>query len=294
MRRNMRTGLVLEGGAMRGLFTAGVLDVMMENGIEFDGAVGVSAGATFGCNYKSRQIGRTIRYNRRFAKDPRYGSFKSLLLKGDYYGAKFCYSTLPRKLDPFDFKTFKENPMEFYVVCTDVHTGKAVYQKLYDGRKKDMAWIRASASMPLFSTPVEIDGGVYLDGGLSDSIPLEFLEKTVYERNVVVLTQPFGFVKKGSLIENIVPLFLGKYPELIKAMKKRPSEYNRELGYIRHQEIEGKALVIRPPKALDIGRTEHDPGRMQAVYEIGRSEGEKRLEEVKEFVKASAESEQLK
>ena len=147
----MKTGLVMEGGAMRGMFTAGVTDVMLENGMEFDGAIGVSAGAVFGCNYKSKQIGRTIRYNTKYCKNPRYASFWSLFLTGNFYGKKFCYRTLPKKLDVFDTETFQKNPMEFYVVCTDVETGKPVYRNCITGLEEDLTWIRASASMPIAS-----------------------------------------------------------------------------------------------------------------------------------------------
>ena len=148
---NYKTGLVLEGGAMRGMFTCGVIDVLMENGIRFDGAAGISAGAVFGCNYKSRQIGRPVRYNKNYCKDPRYCSDRSLIKTGDLYGADFCYRELPDVLDPFDRETFKNDPMEFYIGATDVKTGKAVYHKCTDGGEDDLLWMRASASMP--STP---------------------------------------------------------------------------------------------------------------------------------------------
>ena len=167
----MKTGLILEGGAMRGMYTAGVLDVMMENNIWVDGAVGVSAGAVFGCNYKSKQIGRTIRYNKKYGRDPRYAGFHSLLKTGDYFGTEFCYHEIPERLDPFDTETFEKNPVEFYVVGTDVTTGKAVYHKCTNGKDKDLEWFRASASMPLLSNIVEVDGYRLLDGGIADSIP---------------------------------------------------------------------------------------------------------------------------
>ena len=124
----MKTGLVLEGGAMRGMFTAGVLDVLMEHNIQLDGAVGVSAGAVFGCNYKSHQIGRTIRYNTEYCTDKRYASFGNLLRTGNLYSEQFCYHTVPEKLDPFDTEAFRENPMDFFVVCTDVRTGEPIYR----------------------------------------------------------------------------------------------------------------------------------------------------------------------
>ena len=186
----------MEGGAMRGLFSAGVADVFIEEGIEFDGLVGVSAGACFGCNVKSRQIGRTLRYNVKYCNDKRYCSFSNLLKTGDMFGVDFCYRQLPFELDVFDMKTFAENPMEFYVVCTDVKTGKAIYKKCEKADEEDLTYFRASASMPLVSTVVNApDGSLLLDGGVSDSIPLEFFEKKGYSKNVVILTQPRGYVK---------------------------------------------------------------------------------------------------
>lgn len=154
----MKKGLVLEGGAMRGMFTSGVLDVFMENGIDFDGAIGVSAGATFGCNYKSRQPGRAIRYNKRFSHDWRYCSFRSLFLTGDMYGADFCYNQIPNRLDIYDVETYRKNPMQFYIVASDAVSGKSVYKKLETCDAHDLMWMRASASMPLVSKPVKIDG----------------------------------------------------------------------------------------------------------------------------------------
>lgn len=145
----MKCGLVLEGGAMRGLFTAGVTDVFMENGIAFDGAVGVSAGAAFGCNYKSYQPGRAIRYNTRFCRDKRYCSIRSLITTGDMFGADFCYHEIPEKLDVFDFDTYENSAMEFYVVCTDVETGKPVYHRCDTMNSRELEWLRASASMPM-------------------------------------------------------------------------------------------------------------------------------------------------
>ena len=139
---NKKTGLVLEGGTMRGIFTAGVTDIMMENGIDFDGVIGVSAGAAFGCNYKSKQNGRAIRYNLKFCNDKRFCSVQSLIKTGDMFGAEFCYHELPSKHDIFDTKTFEENPQEFYVVCTDVTTGKPIYKRLDKAEYNDLEWLQ--------------------------------------------------------------------------------------------------------------------------------------------------------
>lgn len=279
----MKKGLVLEGGAMRGMFTAGVMDVLMENEISFDGTIGVSAGAVFGYNMKSRQIGRVIRYNTRFARDPRYCSIRSLIKTGDLYGADFCYKTLPEELDVFDTETYRNNPMVFYVAATDALTGKAVYKQVDEGCGKDLLWFRASASMPLVSRPVEIDGGFYLDGGISDSIPLEFMEKQGYEKNLVILTQPDGYRKKPAS-KALFGFSLRKFPALREAMYNRHIMYNRELDYVSESEKDGRAFVIRPESKLEIGKTEHNPDVMRRVYEQGRAAAEARLAQIKKFL----------
>ena len=280
----MKTGLIMEGGAMRGMFTAGVIDVLMEAGVCFDGAIGVSAGAVFGCNYKSRQIGRVIRYNKTYCQDPRYVSFRSLLRTGDIYGEEFCYHELPDRLDPFDVKTYEENPMDFYVVCTDVETGKPVYHNCLKGDAEDIQWMRASASMPALSRFVNLDGHMLSDGGTADSIPVRFFESIGYERNVVILTQPEGYVKKPNQLLPLLRILLRKNPALIQALENRHERYNETISYIKKQELFGNLLVIRPEAALNIGAVERHPEELERVYQLGRKEGEKRLAEVAEFL----------
>ena len=281
----MKKGLILEGGAMRGLFTAGVMDVFMENSVEFDGAIGVSAGAAFGCNYKSRQVGRVIRYNKQFARDPRFCSFRSLIKTGDLFGAEFCYHTIPDTIDLFDTEAYLNNPMEFYVVCTDVTTGKAVYINSDEAGDDSLEYFRASASMPLVSRAVEIKGKKYLDGGIADSVPIQFFESIGYNRNVIILTQPEGYIKKPSSAVKLMKYALKEYPMVIKAMENRHIEYNETLEYIAKEEKDGGVLVIRPEAPLEIGRIEHNPDVMQRVYEQGRKVAEKYLDKVKEFLK---------
>ena len=262
---------------MRGLFTAGVLDVLMERGVKFDGIVGVSAGACFGCNYKSGQIGRVIRYNKRFARDPRYCSWKSLFTTGDLFGAEFCYRTLPMELDVFDAAAYEANPMEFHVVATDCATGKAVYRRLDKADARAFDWIRASASMPLVSRPVEIDGGLYLDGGLSDGIPLRYFESIGYERNVVITTRPHGYRKFPTRKIRLVKPLLRRYPAVYKALVTRHVWYNEALEYIDSRVAAGAAVLIAPKEPLEISRVCHDPDMMQRVYDIGREAGESAL-----------------
>lgn len=280
----MKTGLVLEGGAMRGMFTAGALDVMMERGVDFDGVIGVSAGACFGCNYKSRQPERAMRYNLKYIRDPRYCGMKSLLKTGDFFGVDFCYREIPLHLDPFDSETFRNSPVEFYVVCTDVHSGKAVYQKLDKGDEEDMDWIRASASMPMMSRVVHLGGRELLDGGAADSIPLRWFQSIGYGRNVVILTQPRDFVKEKNSALPLMRVALRKYPKLIDTMAHRHEVYNDTTAYIRAEEAAGRAFVLAPDAPLPIKRTERDPEKLRAVYDLGRKSMEQNLDAMLEFM----------
>ena len=280
----MKNGLVLEGGAMRGLFTAGVLDALMRHGVGFDGIVGVSAGAAFGCNFKSRQIGRVLRYNLRFCRDWRYASWRSLWLTGDFFGAEFCYHELPEKLDPFDAAEFARDPVEFHLVCTDVERGEAVYRRCDTADEVTMEYMRASASMPLVSRIVEIDGKKLLDGALSDSIPLEYFERLGFTRNLVVLTQPEGYVKRPTRALGIMKLVYRRYPRLVELAAKRHSKYNAQLEYVRQAEAAGRALVLRPEKALPIGRICHDPEAIRAVHRLGVEAAEKHLDAIRGFL----------
>lgn len=283
----MKTGLVLEGGAMRGLFTAGVTDVLMENEITFNGLIGVSAGAAFGCNYKSGQIGRAVRYNTKYCSDPRYCSFRSLIKTGDLFGKEFCYRKLPDELDIFDKEAFNKNPMDFYVVCTDVITGKPVYKLIEKVDEDCYQWICASASMPLVSRITEIDGLSLLDGGISDSVPLKFFENIGYDRNVVVLTQPKGYLKKKNSLMPLIGIIMKKYPGAVEAMKRRHEMYNSTLEYISEKEKSGKILVIRPEKSLEIRRIEKNPEKLTEVYNIGRKQALQQLDKIKDFLSTS-------
>ena len=280
----MKKGLIMEGGAMRGMFTAGVIDVMMAHGIEFDGAIGVSAGAAFGCNYKSKQIGRVIRYNTRFSKDKRYGGFRVLLKEGNFYSKHFCYEEVPLKYDVFDYDTYEGNPMEFYVVATDVDTGKAEYHLLADRYDHGFEWIRASASMPLVSQMVEIDGRRYLDGALADSIPVEYFESIGYDRNIVILTQPKGFRKRPDSLLPLMKRYYRKFPKLVDAIVTRHEHYNATLDYIARREASGELLVIRPGEKLPIGRTEKDPDKLRQIYKIGRRTALDQLEKIQLYL----------
>ena len=280
----MKYGLVLEGGAMRGLFTVGVLDSFMENGIRFDGIIGVSAGAAFGCNLKSGQIGRALRYNKRYCRNWRYCSWRSLFLTGDMFGADFCYRKLPEELDPFDSSAFESCPAEFFLVCTDVVSGKPVYCRCDKADRTCMEWMRASASMPLVSSLVKIDGHFYLDGAITDSIPLKFMERNGYRKNIVILTQPEGYVKEAVPLQWLLNILYRKYPALRNALAKRHILYNEQTEYVQRREAEGAVLVIRPEHTLRIRHITHDPELLQETYDAGRRTAEKHRERIREFM----------
>ena len=280
----MKTGLVMEGGAMRGMFSCGVIDVLLEEKIRFDAAAGISAGACFGCNFKSGQIGRAIRYNKRYSRDPRYCSLRSLLTTGDLYGADFCYRELPDVLDPFDRRAFRENPMNFYVGATDVDSGEIVYHKCSDGGERDMQWIRASASMPMVSRVVEVDGRRLLDGGIVEPVPYPVLEREGCGRNVYVLTQPKGYRKEKASGLPLIRLLLRRTPKMAEAMAARHLVYNRQMVEIDRKEAAGEILVIRPPESLGIRRTEHDPAELERVYQLGRRTARQLLPAIRSFL----------
>ncbi|MBR5408021.1 MAG: patatin family protein [Lachnospiraceae bacterium] len=282
----MKKGLIMEGGAMRGMFTAGVTDVFMEKGITFDGAIGTSAGAAFGCNYKSGQIGRALRYNKEYCADKRYVSTREFFRTGNMYSEDFCYHEIPMSLDKFDFDAFNSNPMEFYITCTNIETGRAVHHK-HDEKNDDentfLEWVRASCAMPMLEQIVEIGGVKLLDGGVGDSVPVRYFEEMGYDRNVVILTQPLSYKKRRIKYGMMAKVKYRHYPKLTKAMLDRHERYNETYEYIRDKELKGELIVVRPPEPLNISIS-HDKHEIQRVYDIGRREGLKAIKRVKEFL----------
>lgn len=276
-------GLVLEGGGFRGMYTCGVIDVFMENGLCFDEVVGVSAGAAFGCNIKSKQIGRALRYNKRFCQDSRYSGLKSFIKTGDLYNKEFAYGIVPTILDPFDTKTFRENPLKFTVVCTDIHTGNPVYHEILNGDATDIEWIRASASIPIVSKPVKLDGYELLDGGVSDSIPVNWmLERST--KTVVVLTRDKFYHKEPIKYIHLLKKAFKEYPNLTKALENRYIVYNKTLDQIEQLEREGRIFVIRPSKPIACAMIEKNPDHLQEIYDIGRRDALHYLEDLKKYL----------
>lgn len=278
----MKTGLVLEGGAMRGMYTAGVLDVFMEHGVHFDGIIGVSAGAVFGVNYLSGQRGRVIRYNCRFNTDKNYMGVGCLLKTGNYFNTEYAYYRVPRELDFFDDETYMSSGVPFYAVVTNVETGEPEYMRV-ESVLGQMETLRASASMPFASKPVEINGKKYLDGGVTDSIPFEKFAEMGYEKQVVVLTRDMSYRKKpmnGALIS----LFYRKYPEFRRRLKNRHIVYNESVHKLAELEKAGRAFVIRPSAPIEISRTEREPEKLKQVYALGRADAERELERLGKYL----------
>ena len=267
---------------MRGLYSAGVLDVFMQNDIKADVVYGVSAGALFGLNYKSRQIGRAIRYNLKYAKNKNYMGLYSLITTGDVMNRDFCFRKLVYELDKLDFETYKNNPVEFYAVVTNLQTGKAEYKKI-DDAQKDMEYFRASGSMPFVSIPVEIDGNLYLDGAISDAVPIKKALEANYEKIIVVLTRPSGHNRKKKT-RMPYKLFYGKYPNFVETTKNSYKEYNETMDLIEKLESENKIVVLRPSKWIKMQRVEKDTTKLQNIYDLGVSDCTKGLDKIREYL----------
>jgi len=282
-RRNfMKIGLVLEGGAMRGLFTAGVLDIFLDNNVEVTDVVGVSAGTLFGVNYVSKQRGRALRYNLKYINDKRYMNVKSWLKTGNLINKDFTYYKLPFQLDVFDNKTFKESPINFFATVTNIETGEAEFVKIKDAYKQ-METLRATSALPFISEIIEVGDKKYLDGGISNSIPVDFFEKQDFDKVIVILTRPITYRKeKTTGIQ--YKLFYKKYPKLVKKLENRYKEYNDTVDKIVELEKEGKLFVIRPSENITIKRLEKDVEKLQKVYDLGLKDGNNIIEDLKQYL----------
>lgn len=278
----MKSCLVLEGGGIRGIYTAGVLDVFMDSNIHFDCVIGVSAGAIHGSTYVAQQNGRNIRYYKKYRSDKHFMGFYSLLTTGDIVGKDFCYREIPDILDPFDYEAFKNSQTDFYAVCTDVESGKPVYILIKD-MKKQIDCLRASASLPLVSKIVEVNGRKLLDGGISDSIPLKAAQKMGYDKIVVVQTRVKDYIKSP---ETKLPakIIYRKYPEFIKSIGNRHIMYNRQTALVKKLEEAGEIISIRPTKSLKIGRMEKNVENIELMYQLGRNDAENKINEVLKFL----------
>lgn len=267
----MELGLVLEGGAMRGMYTAGILDVFLDNQISVDGIVGVSAGALFGVNFLSGQRGRVIRYNKRFNGDKNYMGLLPLLREGNIVSTAYAYGDVPRRLDPFDDERYQQSGIPFYAVITDMESGSPEYIQIQSAFAQ-MDVLRASGSMPFVSRPVRIGNKRYLDGGIADSIPFQWLSAQGCGKLIVILTRDMTYRKK-PVPAALVKLYQKKYPLFAAKLRDRHLLYNRSAELLRQWEKEGRAFVIRPSHPIKIGRIEKDPDKLQAVYDLGVMDG---------------------
>ena len=279
----MKVGLVLEGGGMRALFTAGVLDALLDvKELDIDGIVGVSAGALFGANYVSGQKERAIRYNKKYAKDKRYMGLHSWITTGNAVNKDFAFYELPFKLDVFDQEKFKESKIEFHVVMTNVENGQAEYVLIEDVFEQ-MEYLRATSALPFASKIIEINGKKYLDGGISDSIPIDYCQSLGYDKIILVLTRPENSYKEDKL-NFLYKLVYRKYPNLVERLINMGKDYEVVLKKIKNLETESKVFVIRPPKVLKIGRLEKNEDKIQNVYDIGLNTGKKEIDNLLKYL----------
>ena len=279
----MKVGLVLEGGGMRALFTAGVLDALLDvKELAIDGIVGVSAGALFGANYVSGQKERAIRYNKKYAKEKRYMGLHSWITTGNAVNKDFAFYELPFKLDVFDQEKFKESKIEFHVVMTNVENGQAEYVLIEDVFEQ-MEYLRATSALPFASKIIEINGKKYLDGGISDSIPIDYCQSLGYDKIILVLTRPENSYKEDKL-NFLYKLVYRKYPNLVERLINMGKDYEVVLKKIKDLENDNKIFVIRPPEVLKIGRLEKNEDKIQNVYDIGLNTGIKEIDNLLNYL----------
>ncbi|MBQ7782140.1 MAG: patatin family protein [Lachnospiraceae bacterium] len=272
-----QAGLVLEGGGMKGVYTAGVLDFFLDKGIEFSSVYGVSAGACHMCSYLSKQKERALDISIDYLDSKKYCSAYSLLTTGDLFNVNTAYHLIPEYLNPYDYDTFNKYEGRAYAVVTNIATGRPEYLRIRDA-KKDIVAVRASASLPLVSRNVKIGDKVYLDGGISDAVPIRKSILDGNRKNVVILTKEEGFVRKPAKHMEVMKVRYFKYPKVYELMKNRHIAYNDTMDYLEKQQENGQAFVIRPKKKSDVGRIEKDVDKLKALYEEGYKDAEANYE----------------
>ena len=279
----IKAGLVVEGGGMRGVYSSGVLDFFIEKDLFFENNYGVSAGACHLCSYLAKQYKRAFRVNVDYLNDKRYCSVHSLLKTGNLFGAEMLYDIIPNELDLFDYDTYNKNKSNFYVVITDINTGKPEYVKIGD-LKKDIIYVRASSSLPLLAQNVKINDKEYLDGGISDSIPIKKSIADGNKKNVVILTRDSTYRKGKNSLMPIIKLKYKKYPNFVKSMADRYIVYNEILDFIKELEDNGDVFVIRPKNPVNIGRTEKNREKLEALYNDGYNDAKDCYEELLKYL----------
>lgn len=281
---DMKTGLVLEGGGFRGIYSAGILDCFLENNIILPYVIGVSMGACNAVNYISQQKGRNLKVPYTYINDKRYISYRRLLRKGELFGMNFIFNRIPEQLIPFDFDTFYKSKQEFEIVTTNCNDGRPFY--ISDFNKFDlMDSLKASTSLPLVQKMILLDNRELLDGGISDSIPVERAFEKNCDKVIVILTQPENYRKNAVSGDKVIKTFYRKYPELIKAILHRHVLYNDTLDKIKKLEKSGKVYVIRPEKRIPIGRVEKNKTKLKQAFDLGYTQCKNILPEIEKFLK---------
>lgn len=281
-----QAGLVLEGGGMKGIYTAGVLEYLLEQGVEFSHCYGVSAGACHLCSFLSKQRGRMYRISVDYLDDDRYCSMKSLIKTGDLFGAQMCYHEIPDKLNKFDYDAYARYQGKAYAVVTNVESGEAEYLPMKDLRQ-DIEAVRASASLPLVSRNVKIGGKYYLDGGISDAIPIRRSIADGNAKNLVIMTKEVGYRRKAAEFLPLIKTVYRKYPAVYHNMKNRHIAYNETLDYLERAQIAGKAFVIRPQKPSRIKRIEKDRGKLTSLYHEGYADAKRLFPELLRYLEGT-------
>ena len=278
-------GLILEGGGMRGMYTVGVLDYFMKKDIYFKDCFGVSAGANHGCSYCSKQKGRALKIAMRYLEKKQYASVTAMLLTGNFFDKNFHLETVPKQLVPFDYDAADKNPMNFYAVVTEMETGRPMYKRI-DNMREDMDWIWASGCLPLFARMVEINGRHYMDGGISDSIPVKESVRRGNAKNVLVLTRDKEYHKTQEKTMPIVKMVYHKYPQFINTMEQRPELYNETLEYILREEEAGRLFVIRPKEPVTVGRLEKNRDALKKLCKQGYDDAKEAYEALLQYMQA--------
>ena len=279
-----KIGLILEGGGMRGIYTAGVLDFFIEKNIEVDITIGVSAGSCHASSYLSKQYKRAYNATVDYINDKRYLSFSNLIKTGSIFGMDFMFNKIPNELNIYDYDTFAKSKSKFVVVATNCETGSPEYFELKD-LKKEIIYMQASCSIPMFANIVEIDDFKLVDGGVSDSIPIEYALNQGYKKNIVVLTRDITYKKNKQKFLPIVNKKYKKYPNLIKAIENRHLNYNKSLNLVNQLEKDGDVLVIRPKKPVNVSQIEKNAKKLTSLYEEGYDDAKELYDKILDFIK---------
>ncbi|MFE8702020.1 patatin family protein [Cytobacillus sp. FJAT-54145] len=264
-----QTGLVLEGGGMRGVYTAGVLEYFLEKEIFFPYVIGVSAGACNAASYLSKQKGRNKTVNIDYIKDRRYLSWNNYFKRRELFGMDFIFDEIPHKLVPYDYHAFYSNPTEFVIGTTDCLTGEPIYFGKKDYEKDVLTVLKASSSLPFVASEIKFKDRILLDGGISDSIPIKKAEKDGFKKNIVILTRNVGYTKQPSKFHFFVKKKYPHYPKLQEAMINRYQKYNDTISYLEREEQKGNVMIIRPQHPVEVGRMERNPIKLERLYQQG-------------------------